>query len=83
MGVDLRRCQRRVAEELLDGGQLGAVVEHVGGKAVAQHMGRASAGTGIAVEGASHYVVDELPVEGAAVGAHEEFAAGVSGVTVA
>ena len=37
-GVHLRRRDRRVAEQLLHGPDVGAVVEHVGGARVAQHV---------------------------------------------
>ena len=39
MRIDLRRGQRLMAEQLLDASQVGAIIEHVSRKAMAQRMG--------------------------------------------
>ena len=41
MGVDLGGLERRVAEDLLDRSEIGAVLEHERGHAVAEQVARA------------------------------------------
>ena len=42
VAVDLRRRERGVAEELLDGAEIGSALEQVGGKRVPQPVGVAN-----------------------------------------
>ena len=76
VGVYLCGGERRVSEQLLHGIQVGAIVEHIGGKRVAEHM-RAQAG---GMHGAFHclvnHVIYQLPVKRSAVGSHEKFTCG-------
>lgn len=72
VGVDLRSLKRFVAEKLLHAAEVGSVVEHVGGKAVAYRVGRQARGVGVALQLFFHEPLHQGGIKVASVGAGEE-----------
>src|SRR5215831_17729134 len=72
VGVDLRRRDLLVSEQLLDGAQVGAALEQVGRETMAQRVGRAGRGDAGAGEAARDDAVDRARREREAVGIEEE-----------
>ena len=64
--------QRLMPEQLLDGSDVGAVVQHVGGERVAENVGRALRGADSALECVVDDRVDQAAVKLPAVGSHKE-----------
>lgn len=75
VGVDLRSLKRFVAEKFLHAAEVGSVVEHVGGEAVAHRVRRQARGVGVARELFLHEPLHQGGIEVAAVGAGEESSA--------
>ena len=58
--VDLRRRELHVTEQLLDGSDVGAVLEHVGGARVSEHGGAESIGQSHPFAGPAHRLDQDL-----------------------
>ena len=61
-----------MSEQLLDGGDVGAVVEHVGRERMTENVWGELRCGGASFEGLMHYSVDETSVERSSVRADEE-----------
>lgn len=71
--INLCCFQRRVAEQFADGIEVGAAVEHICCKRMAQNVGRHAAGMD-PVEAAVNDIIYRFPIERLPVGAGEELA---------
>ena len=75
-GVALGRCQAGMAEQFLDGPQIHAVAEEVGGETVAHGMGSRGGGKAEASPQFPETLLGHAGIEPAAAGADEEGACG-------
>ena len=72
VGVDLRGGDVGVAEQALDTAQVGAVLHHVGGATVAQHVRAGLADVATGAGGAAHHLPHPLAGERASAHAEEQ-----------